>query len=234
MKKFTVVLIIVLLHGLPSCDILEQIEVSGFDSPTETEIIEGLKEALRIGTQNGIDVLSRENGFYGNALLRIPFPPEARVVEEKLRSLGLNKLVDDFIVTMNRGAERAVQKAAPIFISAIKSMTITDAYNILHGDDNAATEYFRRKTSTQLVDAFKPDVKKTLDEVRVTSYWDEITTTYNNIPFTRDVETDLPQYVTEKAVDGLFIKIEEEEKQIREDPAARVTEILRKVFGSRS
>ena len=217
---------------LPSCDVLQQIEVSGYESLTEDDIIQGLKEALRVGTQNGIHVLSRENGFYGNTILRIPFPPEAKIVEEKLRALGLNKLVDDFILTMNRGAERAVNKAAPIFIEAITSMTITDARNILYGQENAATEYFRNKTSSQLITAFKPDVKTTLDQVQVTSYWDEVTTTYNNIPFTRDVETDLPQYVTEKAVDGLFMKIEEEEKRIREDPGARVSEILKKVFGS--
>jgi len=217
---------------LPSCDVLQQIEVSGYESLTEDDIIQGLKEALRVGTQNGIHVLSRENGFYGNTILRIPFPPEAKIVEEKLRALGLNKLVDDFILTMNRGAERAVNKAAPIFIEAITSMTITDARNILYGQKNAATEYFRNKTSSQLITAFKPDVKTTLDQVQVTSYWDEVTTTYNNIPFTRDVETDLPQYVTEKAVDGLFMKIEEEEKRIREDPGARVSEILKKVFGS--
>lgn len=232
MKKFVLYGLFVLIFLIPACDVIQQIEVPGFDALTDDEIVEGLKEALMMGTQDGINVLSQENGFYGNALLRIPFPPEANIVEEKLRSVGLNKLVDDFILTMNRGAERAVKKAGPIFLNAIKSMTFADARNILYGKENAATEYFRTKTSTQLVQAFKPDVKATLDQVRVTSYWDEITTTYNKLPFTRDVETDLPQYVTEKAVDGLFIKIQEEEKRIREDPAARVTDILKKVFGS--
>ena len=164
-------------------------------------------------------------------MLRIPFPNDVKQVEIKLRALGLNRQVDQFILSMNRGAEKAVQKAGPIFLSAITEMSFSDARNILNGPDNAATTYFRNKTESKLVVAFKPDIKETLDQIHVTKLWTDITSTYNKIPLTRDVETDLPQYVTGKAIDGLFIKIAEEEKKIRSDPAARVSEILKKVFG---
>lgn len=220
---------------LSACDILQELEVStasGGTSLTTNEIVQGLKEALQVGTTNAISTLSKENGFYGNALFKIPFPEEVKVVEEKLRSVGLNKLVDDFILNLNRGAEKAVTKAGPIFMDAIRDITFADARNILNGPNTAATEYFRGKTSQQLTVAFKPEVQKTLDQVEVTKYWDEVMSAYNRIPFTTKVETDLSRYVTEKAIDGLFIRVAEEEKLIREDPVARVTDILKKVFGS--
>lgn len=230
-KNLSIVCIAVLFQ---SCDVLQQIEIpSSSRAPlTTAEIVQGLKEALSVGTNNAVSILGKENGFYGDALLRIPFPEEAKVVEEKLRELGMNKLVDDFIVTMNRGAEKAVQKAAPVFLGAIREMTFADARQILQGPDNAATEYFRGKTLSPLTTAFKPDVKTTLDQVEVTRYWTDITSTYNKIPFTRKVETDLAQYVTEKTIHALFVKVAEEEKKIRVDPIARVSEILRRVFGS--
>lgn len=223
-----------ILFIVSACDILKEFEVSTSSGPSLTtdEIISGLKEALQVGTNNAITVLNKKDGFYGNSLLRIPFPEEVKVVEEKLRSLGLNKLVDDFILNMNRGAEQAVSKAGPIFMDAIRGITFADARNILNGPDNAATEYFRGKTVNQLTMAFKPDVKKTLDQVQVTRYWENVTSAYNKVPFTSKVETDLTQYVTEKAIQGLFSRIAEEEKQIREDPVARVSDILKRVFGS--
>ena len=214
-----------------SCDILKELEIPVYGTVTDGDIINGLKEALKIGTENGISSLSQQDGFYGNPLFKIPFPEEAKYVEEKLRALGFNKMIDDFILTLNRGAEKAVKKASPIFLDAITSMSFSDARNILNGKEDEATRYFHSKTSDQLIVAFKPDVQTTLDQVHVTSYWDDITTAYNKIPFTKKVETDLAQYVTEKTVDGLFIRIAQEEKLIREDPKARVTEILRKVFG---
>lgn len=234
MKKLILPIIIFLLP-ISSCDVLQNLEIPMSSSPaplTTTEIIQGLKEALKVGTNNSIQFLGKEDGFYGNALFRIPFPEEAEIVEEKLRGLGMDKLVDDFILTMNRGAEKAVQKAGPIFVDAVTSMSFDDARRILSGPDNAATEYFRNKTTDQLIIAFKPDVINTLDQVNVTRYWSDITTTYNKIPFTKKVETDLAQYVTEKSVNALFIRIEEEEKKIRRDPGARVTQILERVFGS--
>ncbi len=220
---------------LSACDILQELEVStstGGTSLTTGEIVQGLKEALQVGTTNAINTLNSKDGFYGNALLKIPFPEEVKVVEEKLRSVGLDKLVDDFILNLNRGAEKAVSKAGPIFMDAIRDMTFSDARNILYGSNTAATEYFREKTSQNLTTAFKPEVQSTLDQVNVTKYWDDVMSAYNRIPFTEKVETDLAQYVTGKAINGLFTKVAEEEKKIREDPVARVTDILKKVFGS--
>lgn len=233
MRKITLfIMMVITLNFIPACDILQQLEIPVPQSLTEEEIVKGLKEALRIGTQNGINILNQENGFFGDSLLRIPFPEDVRQVEIKLRALGFGRQIDQFVLTMNRGAEKAVKKAGPIFIDAITQMTISDARNILQGPDNAATQYFRNKTEAQLIDAFKPDVKATLDQIHVTKLWSDLTTTYNKIPFTKDVETDLPLYVTGKAVDGLFIKVAEEEMKIRTDPVARVSDILKKVFGS--
>ncbi|UCG26615.1 MAG: DUF4197 domain-containing protein [Bacteroidales bacterium] len=233
MKKIITLLIsfTLILYG---CDILKELEVSTTSGSelTTDEIVQGLKEALRVGTNNAITTLSRENGFYGDPQLKIPFPEEAGVVEEKLRSVGMNKLVDDFIMNMNRGAEKAVTKAGPIFMDAIREIGFSDARNILNGPDNAATEYFRENTSQELADAFEPDVSQILDQVNVTKYWSDVMSTYNRIPFTQKVETDLAKYVTGKAVDGLFTMLAAEEKKIREDPVARVSDILKRVFGS--
>ena len=232
MKKFVILFCMISLAY--SCDILQELEVSTTSGPslTTNEIINGLKEALRVGTDNAIGTLSQKDGFYGNSLLKIPFPEEVEIIEDKLRSIGLNEMVDDFVLNLNRGAEQAVKKAGPIFMDAIRGMTFADARNILNGPDNAATEYFRTRTSQQLTNAFKPEVKNTLDQVNVTKYWSDVMSTYNKIPFTTKVDTDLAQYVTGKAIDGLFMRIAVEEKQIREDPVARVSDILKKVFGS--
>lgn len=230
MKKYILISFISLLL-FSACDILKELEIPVYGTVTEGDIVNGLKEALKIGTENGISSLNQQDGFYGNPLFRISFPEEAKYVEEKLRALGFNKMIDDFIITLNRGAEKAVKKASPIFLDAITSMSFADARTILNGKEDEATRYFHSKTNDQLIVAFKPDVQTSLDQVQVTAYWDDITTVYNKIPFTKKVETDLAQYVTEKAVDGLFIRIAQEEKLIREDPKARVTEILRKVFG---
>lgn len=233
MKKQLITLIFVFTF-LGGCDILKELGLPTSMPLTTSEIVQGLKEALKVGTNNAVTVLNIENGFYGNPLLKIPFPEEVKVVEEKLRAVGLDKIVDDFILNMNRGAEKAVSKAGPIFINAIKEMTFDDARNILKGPDNAATEYFRNKTSTELSDAFKPGVQETLDQMHVTKYWSDVMTAYNKIPFTRSVETDLAKYVTDKAVNGVFHNLAKEEKLIRNDPKARVTEILKRVFGSAS
>lgn len=217
--------------SLISCEVLKQIEMPTQQPLTTGDIIAGLKQALEIGTNNSVNFLGKTDGFYGNPLFKIPFPEEAKVVEEKLRDLGMHRLVDDFIRTMNRGAENAVKLAAPIFVDAIKQMTFDDARNILRGPDDAATEYFRTKTSSRLAELFKPEVQSALDKVEATKYWSDITTTYNRIPFVRRVETDLAKYVTEKTMNALFTKVAEEEKLIRTDPAARVTDLLKRVFG---
>jgi len=230
MKKYLFSLILTVSLLFTQCDVLQELQVPVTGRLTKDEIVQGLKEALKVGTTNAIKVLARENGFYLDQEVKIPFPQEVEYVEQKLRALGLHSMLDNFIEQMNHAAEKAVSKAGPVFYDAIRKMTITDALGILNGPDNAATEYFRKKTYQQLVVAYKPDISQVLHQTHLSDNWEKVTTAYNKIPFTKKVETDLPQYVTEKTIDGLFTKLAHEEKLIRTDPKARVTEILRKVF----
>ncbi len=230
MKKYLFFLVLTVSLLLTQCDVLQELQIPATGALTKDEIVQGLKEALKVGTTNAIKVLARENGFYLDQEVKIPFPQEVAYVEQKLRALGLHSMVDDFIEQMNHAAEKAVSKAGPVFYSAIREMTITDALGILKGPDNAATEYFREKTYQQLIVTYKPDIRQVLHQTHLSDYWEKVTTAYNKIPFTKKVETDLPLYVTEKTIDGLFVKLAHEEKLIRTDPKARVTDILRKVF----
>jgi hypothetical protein len=234
MKKIIAFAVISML--LFSCDVLNEasknVKLPANLPLTDAEIVSGLKDALKIGTQGAVGFLSTPGTFYNDLSLRIPFPPEVSFVEQKLRQIGMNKLVDDFIVTMNKGAGEAVKEATPIFANAIAQMTFQDARSILKGPDNAATKYFKDKTSQQLYNLFKPKVQKTLDNVGVTKHWSELTGAYNKIPLVEKVETDLNRYVTNMAMDRLFTRIASEEKLIRTDPAKRVTDILKKVFGA--
>jgi hypothetical protein len=217
-----------------SCDTLQSIQNS-MNTPaplSESDIIAGLKQALEVGTGNAVGVLNKTDGYLGDALVKIAFPPDAQRAADKLRQLGMNKLVDDFETSLNRAAEKAAAEAKPIFVDAVKQMTFTDARNILNGPDNAATEYFKGKTTPALTSKFSPVISNALNSVNATKYWTDITTTYNKIPMVQKVETDLVKYTTEKALKGLFLKLEGEEKKIRTNPAARVTELLQKVFGS--
>lgn len=195
------------------------------------EVIKGLKEALSIGTDNATSIASKVNGFYKNPKIFIPFPPEARKAKEFAEKVGLKNEVKKFVKTLNRAAEEAAKSAAPIFLDAIKQMTIQDGFEILNGPDDAATQYLQRKTTAPLTRNFRPIVKRAIDKVQVTRHWNPIATSYNRIPFVTKVNPDLDDYVTEKALHGLFYLIGEEEKKIRRDPAARVTELLRRVFG---
>lgn len=198
------------------------------------EVIRGLKEALDLGAKKSGQTASKVDGFYKNQLLFIPFPPEAIKVKNTLEKAGLQKPVDDFVLSLNRAAEDAAQRAYPIFASAITGMTITDAMGILKGADNAATNYLKQKTTSQLKAEFKPIVKQSIDKVKVTSYWNPVVTNYNRLTVLtggEQVNPDLENYITDKAIEGLFKLVEKEEKLIRKNPAARVTEILRKVFG---
>jgi len=229
MKKNIVIITLLLTVFTIRCDVLQQIEIPT-GGLTKDEIVRGLKEALKKGTEEAVKTLARENGFYLDDQVKIPFPGEVKYVEEKLRALGLGSLVDNFVKQMNHAAENAVDKAGPIFYDAIREMTISDAVGILNGNDHAATEYFREKTYGRLVEAFKPDISTVLNTMHVSDYWSKVTRAYNKLPLTKKVETDLPQYVTEKAIDGLFVKVADEEKKIREDPKARTTELLQKVF----
>ena len=194
----------------------------------------GLKEALLQGIGKGADQASQPDGFYLNRLIRIPFPPDAQRVANTLRSIGLGSQVDKFELSLNRGAEDAAKSAKPIFISAIKSLTFTDVWNILTGQKDAATQFLKRTTSSQLVSAFSPIMQQSLDQVGATRYYTQLAGSYNQLPLVQKVQPDLNQYATGKAVDGLFTLIAQEEANIRENPIARTTELLRRVFGGRS
>ena len=196
------------------------------------EVAEGLKEALIQGISSGSEKASALDGYFQNPKIKIPFPPDVQRVEEKLRQIGLGGEVDKFVMTLNRGAEQAAKEAKPIFIDAIKSMTINDAWGILKGEDDAATQYLQRTTSTALKGKFKPVISNALDQVNATKYYGDIVNTYNKIPFVEKADPNLEEYATQKAMDGLFLLIAQEEKKIREDPVARTTDLLKKVFGA--
>lgn len=198
---------------------------------SNTEIVSGLKQALTIGTQKSSGQLSSLDGFFANAAIKILLPEEAKKVESTLRSLGMSSLVDKAILSMNRAAEEAAKGAGSIFVNAIQQMTITDAVNILKGGDFAATNYFKGKTTAALLQSFQPVINKALQKVNATKYWGDVTTVYNKFSSTK-VNTDLSDYVTQKAMDGIFYQLGLEEQKIRRDPVARTTEILKKVFGS--
>ncbi|MDP3468032.1 MAG: DUF4197 domain-containing protein [Daejeonella sp.] len=201
-------------------------------SPSQTEIGDALKEALEIGVSAGTDRLSLQNGFLGNSAIKLLFPPEARKVEKALRGIGMNKVCDDFILSLNRAAELAAKEAKPIFISAIKEMSIQDASNILLSDQkNAATSYFQRVTSKALEAKFNPVIQSSLDKTQATKYWTDLSTSYNQIPLAGKVNTDLVAYATQKAIDGLFLEIAQEELKIRENSGIRSSPLLKKVFG---
>ena len=197
---------------------------------SEEEIASGLKEALTKGTEKGVSKLSKKDGFFKDPKVKIPLPEEAKPVESKMRKMGQGKIVDDAIESVNRAAEDAVIGAKDIFVDAIKNMTITDAINILNGDNDAATRYLEKSTRTTLVEKFKPVVKKSLDKVGATKYWNTLFSTYNKIPLVQDVNPDLDDYVTNKTIDGLFYQIAKEELAIRKNPAARTSDLLKKVF----
>ena len=201
---------------------------------SSTEAANGLKEALLQGIGKGADQASQTDGFYLNRLIRIPFPPDAQRVATTLRSFGLGSQVDKFELSLNRGAEDAARSAKPIFLSAIKSLTFSDVWNILTGQKDAATQYLKRTTSTQLTTAFAPIMQQSLDKVGATRYYTQLATQYNMIPLVTPVQPDLTQYATGKAVDGLFTLIAQEEANIRQNPVARTTELLRRVFGGRT
>lgn len=198
---------------------------------TTAEVAEGLKEALVKGISTGSDQASQLDGYFKNPRIKIPFPPDIKKVEDKLRQIGLGNEVDKFVMTLNRGAEDAAKEAKPIFINAIKQMTIQDAWGILKGEENAATEYLKRTTSAQLREKFEPVIANSLNKVNATKYYGDIISTYNKIPLVEKVNPDLNDYATTKAMDGLFLLIADEEKKIRQDPVARTTELLKKVFG---
>ena len=204
------------------------------NSLSSGDIVAGLREALSVGAKNAAGRLNVLNGFFGNAAIKVLMPPEAKKVENTLRSVGMGEQVDKAILSMNRAAEDAAGKAVPIFIDAITSMNIQDGLNILKGGNGAATAYLRQRTTAALTNAFRPVVHNSLDKVGATALWGDVMRVYNGLPTTfNKINPDLTAYVTERALNGLFVTVADEEKKIRTQPAARVTDILQKVFGAR-
>ena len=212
-------------------DVIKTIGGSGKGEPDESTIISGLKEALSIGTDKAVKNVSQVDGYFGNQVIKILMPEKIQKVADILRKVGYQKQVDDFVLSMNRAAEKAAPQAASIFVDAIKGMTIEDAKKILNGGDTAATEFFKRKTHDNIYDAFKPIISSSVNEVGVTRSYKEMMGEYESLPFMSKESVDLDHYVTNKAMDGLFYMVGQEEKKIRTDPAARVTDLLKTVFG---
>ncbi|HJX31869.1 MAG TPA: DUF4197 domain-containing protein [Thermodesulfobacteriota bacterium] len=200
-------------------------------SSDDSTIASGLKEALSIGTKNAVTSVSQTDGYFGNAMIKILMPEKIQNVASVLGKLGYQKQVDDFILSMNRAAEKAAPQAASLFVGAIKEMTLEDAKGILTGSDTSATDYFKKKTSDNIYTAFKPIISSSMNEVGVTRSYKTMMDKYTALPFMKSPSLDLDHYVTNKAMDGLFYMIGQEEKKIRTNPAARVTDLLKKVFG---
>lgn len=238
MRRIAIVMVIV-LSGCTTAQINQTLgevnkSLGGGTQLTTEEVAEGLKEALIKGISNGSDIVSQVDGYFKNPEIKIPFPPDVQKVEDRLRQIGLGSEVDKFVMTLNRGAEDAAKEAKPIFIAAIRQMTIQDAWGILRGEQDAATQYLKRTTSGLLKERFKPVIKNSLDKVNATRYYSDIVTRYNQIPMVQKVNPDLDDYATDKAIEGLFLMIAKEEKNIRENPVARTTELLKRVFGSQN
>ena len=237
-------LVCLFIISLFSCSIIEDASTTILsptnNSPskidlTNEEVISGLKEALNVGIKNAVNLSSVTDGFLKNDVIRLPFPPDAIKVREKAINFGLSKQVTTFEETLNRAAEEATKKALPIFVDAIKNMSVSDGFSILKGGDGAATKFLKSQTSNQLVIAFAPVVKEATTKVQLTAYWNPIITRYNSamtLSGGQKLDPDLDAYITQKAIDGLFYLVEMEENKIRKDPLARVSDILVKVFGS--
>jgi hypothetical protein len=229
-KKFLAVL---LVSGfISSCAELGNITSNIPSTITEAEAAQGIREALIQGVDHGVSSLNKQDGFFGNQAYKLLLPPDAQRIESTLRQLGMGSTVDRAILQINRAAEDAIGAARPIFSDAIRSITIADAINIIRGPKDAATQYFRQRTTDKLIAAFSPIIKSSLDKLSATKYYGDVVNTYNNFPTTLNkLNPDLPSYVTGKAVDALFDQIALEEANIRANPVARTTEILKKVFG---
>ncbi len=243
--KLSILLVPIVSLSLVSCDVLNQ-AASVITTPstsgqgavpklTNDEVISGLREALSVGIKNSVNLTSVTDGFLKNDAIRLPFPPDAIAVKEKALNWGLSGQVEKFETTLNRAAEEATKEALPIFMDAIKNMSVQDGFAVLNGGDGAATKFLKEQTTAKLVTAFAPKVKEATSKVKLTEYWNPIINKYNNamsISNGQKLNPDLDAYITELAIKGLFQMVEKEENKIRKDPAARVTDILTKVFGS--
>lgn len=241
MKNLTVYCI---LLGLISCDTLQQVaNTAGVSLSMENtspalsnqEVISGLKEALTIGANKGAQQASAVGGFLKNDFIRLPFPPDAKKVRDKAMQWGLDKKVEKFEATLNQAAEEACKTAAPIFVNAITNMSVKDGFAILKGNENAATTYLKDNTSKALYQAFLPEVKKAIEMVKLTAYWEPLAKKYNQstlLTGNDPINTDLNDYVTKRAMEGLFHLVELKEREIRKDPLSRTTDLLKKVFST--
>ncbi|WP_324721811.1 DUF4197 domain-containing protein [Salinimicrobium sp. HB62] len=231
MKKFFLLAVIPFFLG---CAELQQIADSLPQEGTtisNAEVAAGLRQALDFGIDKQVTKLAKEDGFFNNELVRIGLPPELQKVDRTLRDVGLDALADEGLKVLNRAAEEAVQEATPIFVNAVKEITFTDARNILLGDDTAATTYLAQKTTDPLYSKFNPVITTSLEEVGANRVWTNIINRYNALPLTSDVNPDLADYVTREALKGVYTMIAIEEKEIRNNFAARTTNLLKRVFG---
>ena len=238
-KSIYTTILIVLINSLAVqaqiSKLKKGLEKSGISLPanqtvSEEEVGNGLKEALNNGIEKGVKQLSIKDGYFKDEQIKLLMPEEALQVESKLRKLGQGSKVDAMIESMNRAAEDAASSSKELFVSAIKNLNVNDAMSILKGEDNAATVYLSSETRIQLIVKFKPIIKTSLDKVGATKHWTTVFNTYNKIPMVQKVNPDLVGYATDKAIDGLFVQIAKEELEIRKNPAARVTDLLKKVF----
>lgn len=249
MKTLKTLSIALLIIFLTSCAELMQIAQQTLDEGkplTQTEIIAGLKEALVVGTDNSSNILGAVDGYYKDAAVKILLPPEADIIVQNISKIpGGEQILEDVLQKINRAAEDAVSEAKPIFVNSVTSMSITDAFGILKGNDNAATQYLHNTTYNQLFDLYKPKIKTSVDkkligDISTSKSWNTLTNEWNNVAGSivgqiagfKKVEVDLEEYLTHKALEGLFLKIADEEKKIRKDPLARVSNLLKRVFGS--
>jgi len=205
----------------------------GSSSLSDAKIGEGLKEALKVGTENTVNLTGKTDGFFANQAIKILMPEKLRTVETGLRAVGYGPKVDEFVLSMNRAAERAAPAARGIFSDALGAMTFDDARKIWSGPDNAATEYFRSKTSGKLTTAFTPVVDKAMGETGVTRQYKELMGRVESIPFMKSESFDIDHYVVDKSLGGLFHVLGEQEKQIRTNPTARTTDLRKEVFGKK-
>nr|WP_321486782.1 DUF4197 domain-containing protein [uncultured Draconibacterium sp.] len=244
--RSTTLALAILLTGCAEVMQIAQQTLEGNAPLTQNEIIAGLKEALVTGTNNSVSILGAQNGYYKDELVKILLPPEADIIVDNIGKVpGGQKLLDDVLLHINRAAEDAAKEAAPIFVSSIRSMTFNDAVGILKGNDNAATAYLHKTTYDQLFKLYRPKIKASVEKeliggVSTKESWDTLVGKWNQVAGSflgqtaglKKVDTQLEDYLTAKALDGVFLKIAGEEKLIREDPAARVTSLLKRVFGS--
>ncbi|MDF1535719.1 MAG: DUF4197 domain-containing protein [bacterium] len=239
MKKHTLFLLTAaLLLGTVQCssggfldNVLEEATKQSSKTSEEDTFVAGLREALDIGTRKAVEKVSVTDGYFHNLDIRIPVPEKLEKAEELLRKVGMDDRVDEFILSMNRAAETAAPQAVDIFVGAIRDMSVVDAYGIVKGEETAATDYFKSNTSSELYGLFRPVVTESMAKVGAVRSYKRMMDKYNSLPLVRKVEVDLEDYVTDMALNGLFFMVAEEEKKIRKDPAARVTELLQKVFG---